>query len=133
MRIDLGLEEGPSGARALLRGLAAEDAGALADWLAAGEFTHDHRDWLDRQGLSPFAFYRLKQVGLLSQLPVAEQVTLREAFIRTTASDLLALGEERAWACRGLAGFVHCDTLLGAWATIEDVQTRSDLNARADK
>jgi hypothetical protein len=93
-------KEGTPRGLALLRGLAAEDAGACADWLATSAFTHEHRAWLESQGLAPFAFYRLKQAGLLDRLPVAEQATLREAFIWTTAANLLALGEARAWAGR---------------------------------
>lgn len=94
------LNEGPARIQTLLHSLAAEDATALADWLAAGAFTRAHRDWLVDQGLCPFAFYRLKQTGLLSQAPPAEQAALRASFLKTTAHNLLALAEARAWASR---------------------------------
>ncbi len=100
MQIDLGLTEGPSGIQALLRGLAAEEAGVLADWLAASAYMHAHNAWLADQGLAPFAFYRLKQTGLLNRLPTSEQAALRTAFVRTLAANLLALEEARASAAR---------------------------------
>jgi len=104
---------GPEASGALLRALAAEDAGASADWLASSAFTHEHGAWLDSQGLSPFAFYRLKQTGLLSRLPAAEQADLRAAFVRTLAANLLALEEARAWAGRFAEADINAVWLKG--------------------
>ncbi len=104
---------GPAASGALLRALTAEDAGPCADWLAPSAFTHEHGAWLASQGLAPFAFYRLKQIGLLGRLPAPEQVALRTAFVRTLAANLLALEEARAWASRFAEAGINAVWLKG--------------------
>lgn len=73
----VGADEELAARRALVRALAAPDPGMVAAWLGRHVLRQEDLAWLGRQGLAPFAFYRLQQAELLERLPgdVAAQWT----------------------------------------------------------
>jgi len=102
-----------------LQGLVATEPEAMASCLAATPLGAQEADWLQRQRLAPYAFYRLREMGLLSQLPEAAQTALRSAYYGAATQYALQSAELEALLCefrtRGiepivLKGMAVCST-----------------------
>lgn len=65
---------------AFLKGLVAAGPDALASCLAAAPLGAEEAGWLQWQRLAPYAFYRLREMELLSRLPEGAQTALRSAY-----------------------------------------------------
>ena len=63
-----------------LKGLVATEPGVLPACLVAAPLGAEEADWLRRQRLAPYAFHRLREMGLLPQLPGTAQTALRSAY-----------------------------------------------------
>jgi hypothetical protein len=77
--------EGKGGMIAFLQGLVASEPGVLARCLASARLGEAETRWLHQQGLAAYAYYRLRQEKLLSQLPEAAQAALRSAYYGAVA------------------------------------------------
>jgi hypothetical protein len=67
----------PQGAVSLLRALVAPDTAALGVWATTARPDARWADWLLRHQLASFAFYRLRQAGVLARLPAEFSGALR--------------------------------------------------------
>jgi hypothetical protein len=74
----------PSGedqrAVSFLRALGASSPDALPDWSAAEGSELPDVNWLQAQGLAPFAFHRLREAGVLTRLPTDVRQSLQGAY-----------------------------------------------------
>jgi hypothetical protein len=75
----------PGRTAAFLKGLVASEPGVLAGCLAPARLGEEETRWLRQQGLAPYAYYRLKEDGLLAQLPEAAQAALRSVYYGAVA------------------------------------------------
>jgi len=79
--------QGPfQGAAAFLQALiAVNEPDRLRVWLAAHRLDVDAVAWLRGQGLAPYAFHRLREVGLVESVAPAARAELRQAYYRSSA------------------------------------------------
>jgi len=73
------------GAVAFLQALIAAEPEMLRAWFAAHRLDVDAVAWLHAQGLAPYAFHRLREVGLVESLAPATRDELRQAYYRSSA------------------------------------------------
>jgi len=85
----------------LLHAVVVPDPSLLENWLANETFDVETAGWLDRQGLAPLVFYKLRQTGLLACLPIGAAGSLRAAFYAAAAEAELH-GHELAGALAAL-------------------------------
>jgi hypothetical protein len=69
----------------LLAALVAPGPGGLARWLEKERLDGTDARWLRAQGLAPYTFYRLREAGLLNDLPDKAQLELRSAYYQAAA------------------------------------------------
>jgi hypothetical protein len=86
--------QGPfQGAVAFLQALVAVEPDGLRVWLAAHRLDVDAVAWLHAQGLAPYAFHRLREVGLVESLAPQARDELRQAYYRSSADAAIHDGE----------------------------------------
>jgi len=68
--------------------IAAEPEGRRA-WLAAHQLDIDAVSWLRGQSLAPYAFHRLRKIGLVDSLAPAARDELRQAYYRSSADAVI--------------------------------------------
>ncbi len=86
--------QGPfQGAVAFLQALIAVEPDTLRTWIAAHRLDVDAVAWLHAQGLAPYAFHRLREVGLVDSLAPAARDELRQAYYRSSADAAIHDGE----------------------------------------
>ncbi|MCS7219916.1 MAG: nucleotidyltransferase family protein [Anaerolineae bacterium] len=76
-----------------LQALTAPSTDALGAWLLTNELNTEAVSWLQRQRLAPYAFYRLREAGLIARLPQATQAALRSSFYATAAYNAVLTAE----------------------------------------
>jgi hypothetical protein len=74
--------------------VAAEPDGLRA-WLAAHRLDVDAVAWLHAQGLAPYAFHRLREIGSIESVAPAARDELRQAYYRSSADAAIHDGELR--------------------------------------
>lgn len=90
-----------------LRALAASAPDALPAWLATDGLDQADAGWLYAQGLAPFAFHRLRELGLLESLAADGREALRQAYYHSAADAAIHDDELcRALAALSAAGIV---------------------------
>ena len=78
--------QGPfQGAVAFLQALVAVEPDGLRAWLAVHRLDVDAVAWLHAQGLAPYAFHRLREVGLVESIAPPARDELRQAYYRSSA------------------------------------------------
>jgi hypothetical protein len=95
--------QGPfRGAVVFLQALVAAEPDGLRAWLATRRLDVDAVAWLHAQGLAPYAFHRLREVGLVESLAPAARDELRQAYYRSSA-DAVIHDDELRRVLRALA------------------------------
>ncbi len=80
-------------ATALLWALASADVAPLKKWGAAHAIGPDEIAWLNAQGLSPFAYARLREAEALCRLTAESQEALRRAYYGAAIQAMVREGE----------------------------------------
>jgi hypothetical protein len=85
---------------ALVRALATEHPAALSDWLATTVLDMQTVAWLNQQGLGPYIYYRLRDIGLGDRIATDTMTALRARYLHTVADNALILDGASTWAAR---------------------------------
>ena len=97
--------QGPfQGAVAFLQALIAVEPDMLRAWFAAHRLNVDAVAWLHAQGLAPYAFHRLREVGLVDSLAPAARDELRQTYYRSSADAAIHDGELQRVLARAVRG-----------------------------
>ena len=96
---------GPQGAVLFLNALTAPGSEVLARWCAGCSFDLTAGEWLAEHGLAPYAFYRLREAGVLGQLGADTIAVLRAAYYKAVADTELHNRE----LATVLAALAHAD------------------------
>jgi hypothetical protein len=86
----------PRGAVSFLRALGAPDAAALVAWSVEARPDAGWAAWLRGQSLAPFAFYRLREAGVLTRLPADAQRGLQNAYYAAAGRNAVQRRETEA-------------------------------------
>ena len=79
-----------------LTALAAAGSDELREWIAANGLGAGAAAWLLAEGMGPYAFYRLREAGVLDQLQPNAAATVREAYYTSAAGRMLLAAEAEA-------------------------------------
>ena len=83
------------GAVPFLQALIAAEPEGLRAWLAAHQLDSDGVTWLRGQSLAPYAFHRLRKVGLVDSLAPAARDALRQSYYSSSAAAVIHDSELR--------------------------------------